>query len=173
MVWRLLVDRFVVRPHAFIVLAMLAGCVVPPPLERASDVDAAINSIPVITALDPSFPAPGPIQIKRQEQETMTLVVHDADLMDTVWIYFFVDYNYPNPVPPLNSCQSSVSELERTLICPLNALCAFAQGPPDQIHVLEAMITDREILTEGEPIYRALPDGAGVSFRSWLMNCIE
>lgn len=155
------------------VLAALAGCVIPPPLEREEERDAAVNSIPVVVGLDPSYPSPGPIAITRQHQETMSLTVRDNDLGDTLWIYFFVDYNYPDPVPHLNSCQISVNELDRTLTCPLNALCAFEDGPPDQIHFLEAMVTDRALLPEGEPIYRALPPGAGVSYRAWLMTCIE
>lgn len=153
-------------------LLLLTACPIPPPLER-EDLDASVNSIPVITRLDPNFPSPGPIAINRQETEPMSLTVRDTDLDDTVWVYFYVDYNYPTPVPDLNHCRSSVNELDRNLTCPLNALCAFETGPPDQIHFLEAMVTDRELLSEGEPLYRALPPGAGVSYRSWLMTCNE
>jgi hypothetical protein len=160
------------RHHAVIgwLCLGLAGCVIPPPLER-ENLDASVNSIPVITRLDPNFPSPGPIAIHRREQEPMSLTVRDNDLNDTVYVYLFVDYNYPRPVPPLSSCQSSVTELDRTLTCPLNTLCAFEEGPPDQLHFLEALVTDRALLPEGEPLYRALPPGTGVSHRAWLMTC--
>lgn len=173
MAWNLL-DNEAVRPVAIMswLCLALAGCVIPPPLER-ENLDASVNSIPVITRVDPNFPSPGPIAIHRQEQEPISLTVRDNDLNDTVWVYLFVDYNYPSPVPHLNSCQSSVSELDRNLTCPLNALCAFEEGPPDQLHYLEAMVTDRALLPEGEPLYRALPPDTGVSYRSWLMTCNE
>lgn len=154
-----------------LLVCVLVGCVIPPPLER-EDQDAALNSSPVLTGLDPRYPSPGPIAVS-PDLEPMVLTVRDIDVGDTVWIYFYVDYNYPDPVPHLNSCQSAVSAIERPMNCPINALCAFDDGPPDQIHFLEAMITDRALLPDGEPLYRALPEGTGVSFRSWLMTCAE
>lgn len=152
-----------------------ASCVIPPALDPEQDVDAAVNSIPVIVKLDSNFPSPGPIPIKKpgtgEEQEPMTITVRDLDVQDTVWIYIYVDYNYPNPLPHLSSCQSSVSQFDRDLTCPLNTLCAFADQRA--LHFLEAMVTDRELLPQGEPLFRALPPNAGVSYRSWLMVCTE
>ncbi len=154
-------------------VAVGGGCVIPPPLKGAEDVDAAANAIPVITEIDSSFPSPGPIVIRRQESDTMSLTVRDNDLDDTIWIFLFVDYGYPNPVPHLNDCQSSVRALDRTLVCPLNALCAFEEGPPDTLHFLEAMVTDRDLLDDGGADFRAVPEDTGVSYRSWLMTCSE
>ena len=146
-----------------------AACVIPPPLER-DDSDAALNSFPAIIEIDSNFPTPGPIAVSQQDLRDMSFKVRDADLEDTIWIYMFRDYNYPDPTPHLSSCQSSVSEPERDLTCPLNRLCGFVDTP-GTVHVLEAMVTDRELLDDGEPLYRSLPEDAGFSFRTWLMTC--
>lgn len=163
---------FLWRAKPIVVLALCSvGCVIPPPLERETGRDAQVNSIPVIVEVDPNFPTPGPIAVKRTEQEPMSLTVRDLDVEDTIWVYFYVDYNYPQAEPSLNQCQSSVQSIDRVLTCPLFALCAFEDGPADELHILEAMVTDRELLPVGEPQYRALPADAGVSFRTWVMTC--
>lgn len=153
-----------------LILSTAIGCVIPPPLEQDTSEDGGVNSFPSIVEIDSNFPPPGPISLNQQDQRDMTFKVHDADVEDTIWVYLFRDYNYPDPTPHLSSCQSSLSEMERDLTCPLNRMCGFVD-PGDTIHVLEALVTDRELLDEGEPLYRALPDGAGFSFRSWLMTC--
>ena len=158
--------------HIAILAAALSACVIPPPLEGDDTVDGGMNSFPTIVEIDPKFPTPGPITVSQQDQQEMSFKVRDENLDDTIWIYLFRDYAYPDPTPHLSSCQSTVAELERDLTCPLNRLCGFVSGP-DQIHVLEAMATDRELLSDGEPLYRSLPDEAGYSFRSWLMTCSQ
>lgn len=152
--------------------AVLSACVVPPPLERDDLVDAGLNAFPAIIDIDPNFPTPGPITVSQQDQREMSFKIRDPDLGDTVWVYLFRDYGYPDPTPHLSSCQNSVAALDRDVTCPLNRLCGFVSNP-GQVHVLEAMATDRELLGDGEPLYRSLPEGAGYSFRTWLMTCTQ
>ncbi len=152
----------------------MTACFLPPSLSPESEVDAGVNATPVIIATDTNFPAPGPILIDRQQASRMNLTVRDLDTQDTIYIFFYVNYNYPNPVPFSNRCQSSARQIDRTLSCPLNGLCAQIAAPDEQIHFLEAMVTDRELLDDAqEPAFRAVPVGTGISYQSWLMRCTE
>lgn len=153
-------------------LVLGAGCVIPPQLDPEGSSDGGVNAFPALIEIDPNFPAPGPIDISEQDQRDMSFRVHDTDLDDTIFVYLFRNYNYPDPTPHLSSCKDATNELERVLTCKLNRLCGFTDGT-DTVHVLEAMITDRELSDEGEPLFRALPEGAGYSFRTWLMTCSQ
>jgi hypothetical protein len=33
--------------------------------------------------------------------------------------------------------------------------------------------TDRARLLNGSPLFRAFPEGTGLSYRSWLMTCVD
>ena len=164
--------RTQLSPLAAPILALATACVIPPQLDQASPPDGGVNAFPALIEIDPSFPSPGPIAVSQQDQRDMSFRVRDTDLNDTIYVYLFRDYNYPDPTPHLSSCQDSTNELERDLTCKLNRLCGFTDGT-DTIHVLEAMITDRELSGDGEPLYRALPVDAGYSFRTWLMTCAQ
>ncbi|WP_428262447.1 hypothetical protein [Haliangium sp.] len=152
------------------VAAVAASCVVPPPLQT-EQVDAGLNSIPVM--VDSPFQATGTIAIPRDQQEPVTLTVRDLDQGDSVYVFFYVDYGLPELGPPLNECRASGGKSDRQLTCALNSLCYRIPSPDDQLHFLEAVIADRDRLDSGEPINRAFPEGTGLSYRAWLMTCID
>lgn len=173
-VWQLL--RHFAVSRATIILWMLAagvagGCFLPPSLEPETEADAAPNSIPVI--IDSTFQATGPLTIRKDVQEPVTLTVRDLDTSDTVYVYFYVDYGLPETGPPLNGCAGAGGNVDRTLSCELNSLCNRIPLPDTQVHFLEALVADRERLLAGEPRNRAFPEGTGISYRAWLMSCTE
>lgn len=154
------------------VATLISACLIPPQLDPEGTADAGLNAFPALIEIDPNFPAPGPITVSQQDQRDMSFRVRDTDVNDTIFVYLFRDYNYPAPTPHLSFCSDASNELVRDLTCKLNRLCGFTDGT-DTVHVLEAMITDRELSGDGEPLFRALPEDAGYSFRTWLMTCSQ
>jgi hypothetical protein len=148
-----------------------SGCFLPPSLEPEPENDAAPNSIPVI--IDTTFPTTGPVPIRKDGQDPVTLTIRDLDNSDTVYVYFYVDYGHPEPGPPLAECTGAGGQNDRVLTCEINSLCYRIPLPDNQVHFLEAVVADRERLRTGEPRNRAFPEGTGISYRAWLMNCTE
>lgn len=159
------------RSIGYACMAIHAGCFLPPSLESEVKADAAPNAIPVI--LDSTLPATGLITLQKQGQQPITLTVREPDAGDTVYVYFYVDYGLPDPTPSPNACQGAGPTLDRVLDCPLNSLCELLDSSPDEIHFLEAVTTDRARLNNGTPLFRAFPEGTGISYRSWLMTCVD
>ncbi|MCG8417794.1 MAG: hypothetical protein MJE77_07605 [Proteobacteria bacterium] len=154
----------------------LYGCVFPPPLERDSR-DAGVNSIPVIVSIDSEHQPPGPLVIDTTLVEMgeipapITLTVRDLDLTDQVHVYFYVDYDNPNPTPPRNECRGPAGQLDRVLSCEIDRLCQDVEIPSNRDYLVEAMVVDRMPSLTGEPLFRSVPEGTGVSFQSWLLRC--
>lgn len=147
------------------------ACFLPPSLEPEVEADASPNTIPVI--VDTSFQPTGVLDIQRQGQQPVTLTVRDLDESDTTYVYFYVDYGYPDPTPPLNGCEGGGPQIDRVLSCPINSLCSATDSVPDQRHFLEAVVADRELLLNGTSLFRTFPEGTGISYRSWLMTCVD
>ena len=161
--------------------ALSGGCIVPPELQVGFS-DAGPGSPPVILSAGPApdFSFPGPIILDRQDERTLSLTVSDNDVEDVVYVRLFVDYGVAGPEPAYAECQAaSTGEAIRIVACPMNAICNAIDGADLDDHVLEAMVADREFLSdsdpaaEGQPQFRALrePSIAAYSFRSWTMRC--
>lgn len=160
------------RPHSGIAWAapfavVLAGCIFPPPLEENPGSDGAQNSIPVIVSIDADHQPPGPLVIDPSiKPAPISLTVRDLDPEDRIHIYFYVDYNNPDPTPPVSECHGPASDTDRNLSCEIDKLCQ-TNGV-----LVEAMVIDRSATLTGEPLFRAVPEGTGISFRSWLLRCL-
>ena len=157
--------------------SLLAGCPYPFPLESESgDQDAGANSPPVIVRVDAPYQPPGPIILDTEAiglgvpPEPMTVVVSDIDRDDQVFVYFYVDYGNPGPTPARNECSGSAGSVNRTLSCQIDRLCQDIEPPATGL-LLEAMVVDRVPNLSGDPLFRALPEGTGRSFQSWLLQC--
>lgn len=148
----------------------LSGCFLPPSLEPETESDAGPNSVPVI--IDSTFPSTE-VAVRKEGQDPLTLTVRDLDVSDTVYVYFYVDYNLPEPGPPLGECTGAGGQHDRVLTCEINSLCYRIPLPDNGSHFLEAVVADRERLLTGEPRNRAFPEGTGISYRAWLMKCTE
>ncbi len=152
-------------------MTLASGCFLPPSLSPEENPDAGLNSIPVI--LGSPFSATGVVPIQRERQEPLTLNVRDLDRGDSIFVFFYVDYGLPERGPPLGECRASGGAFERQLTCDLNSLCYRIPKPDNELHFLEAIVSDQDRLDSGEPQNRAFPAGAGVSQRAWLMNCVD
>jgi hypothetical protein len=147
------------------------GCFLPPSLEPETEADAGPNSIPVI--IDSTFTSVD-VAIRKEGQDPLTLTVRDLDVSDTVYVYFYVDYGRNEEQgPPLGECRGAGGQHDRVLTCEINALCYRIALPDSGNHFLEAVVADRERLLSGEPTNRAFPEGTGISYRAWLMQCTE
>jgi hypothetical protein len=148
-----------------------SGCFLPPSLEPETESDAAPNSIPVI--IDSTFTSVD-VAVRKEGQDPLTLTVRDLDVSDTVYVYFYVDYGRNEERgPPLGECRGAGGQHDRVLTCEINSLCYRIGLPDSGNHFLEAVVADRERLLVGEPTNRAFPEGTGISYRAWLMQCTE
>ncbi len=156
----------------YLMIVSQIGCVVPPPLEL-EQADAPPNSPPVIlgTTDDITLGFPGPIIIDSTIETPITLRVSDNDFQDTVYLNFYVDYGAPSPTPSIITCAGAPGAIERLVDCSsLGLLCL--QISDNNFHTVELMASDRPLLFSGEPVFRAVPSDAQISFRSWQMQCI-
>ncbi len=162
-------------------LSLGSACIFPLELQVGTE-DAGPSSPPIITSAGPApdFLLPGPMILDRQDQRTLSLDVHDNDLEDVIHVRLYVDYGRPNPEPAYAECQAApTGEATRVLACPVNSLCNPIEDTDQGDHILEAMVVDREFLSdsdeaaEDQPLYRAVRDSTRVvpSFSSWVMSC--
>lgn len=152
------------------------GCILPPNFS-VDEGDAGIsNSAPKILSAGPDgFEFPGEMVLDRGPAETrrLSLNVSDADTDDTLYARFFIDYTLDGkaPSPPVVSCTMSSGVVERTGDCAVQPICSQIPGDDTTRHLLEVMVADRDFLDEGEPQFRALPEGALFTIRSWVFKC--
>ncbi len=162
-------------------IGMASSCVFAPELEVGTS-DAGPGSSPVILSAGPApdFLFPGPLILDRQDPRTLSLTVLDNDIEDVIHARLYIDYGRPNAEPAYAECQAApTGEATRVLACPVNALCNPIADTDQGDHVLEAMVSDREFLSdsdplaEGQDLFRAVrdPSRAAFSFRSWILRC--
>lgn len=151
------------------------GCVVPPPLELG-DPDAGANSPPIIlSAGGAKYAFPGPFEVVRGEMETISVTLQDIDSEDTLFLELYVDYGINGtPTPSSSTCAVQRQETDPSVhiaACPTQSLCTQIDLTDDNEHFLEAMVSDEQVLNQGLPEFRALPEGTGYSFRAWQFTC--
>ncbi len=179
----MLAKRAMLLIGALLVCFLVVGsaCIFPPELEPGTS-DAGPSATPVILSAGPApdFLFPGPIVLDRQDDRTLSLTVQDNDVDDVIRVRLYIDYGRPNPEPAYAECQAaSTGELTRVVACQVNSLCNPIGATDVGDHVLEAMVADREFLSDSDPaatgqsLFRALRDKtrAGYSFRDWIMRC--
>jgi len=166
-----------------------SGCVLPPDLNPAGG-DAGPSSPPVILEVTPpdTYSFPGPIQVSREDSPDMLLRVVDNDPDDVIYVRLYRDYKWPRiddspATPALADCllgPDGSGALERNINCQTNALCNGVPPEDNNLHSLQAMVSDRPFLLEsdqegeGQDAYRKVADfpRAGRSFLGWLMRCL-
>lgn len=160
-----------------VALVSASACVIPVPLER-ENADAGPTSPPVILSASPTeLSFPGPVELQQGDQRRLGLTIRDQDREDTLYIKIFVDYALPDQDKERTDCVVPPSDSElRAADCSVQSICndALADG---ELHLMEAMVSDREFLpdndprTAGQPPFRAVPEDAAFSFRSWMLRC--
>ncbi len=133
------------------------GCVFPADLEPAG-ADAGPSSPPVILSAAPAeFTPPGPVVVSRAEGQ-MTLRARDIDIGDKLYVRLFVDYKQPPDFiarPPRIDCQEQDpggGTMVRVILCETSSLCTDIDDDDTSNHALEAMISDRRFLPDGDPL---------------------
>lgn len=165
--------RALLIPIVIVLSTVASGCVVPPPLELDTP-DAGANYPPKVVGA-PDHPFPGPLTIRRGEVEPMFLTLADNDLGDTLYPYLFVDYDRPVALPPFATCPpvppTEPPSVNRSASCGLSLVCNGIAEGDTELHVLDVFVSDRAIVPEGVPAFRALPPGGEAAIRTWIFQC--
>ena len=166
-----------------LVLPLLGGCLFSPDLSVDEDEFTAPYPPVIFSSADP-FEFPGPLLINRGETRILSVTVLDNDIDDTIFMRLYVDYTLENPLPALSECSAPSSEFEARILttCPMSAVCNLIPvGADDELHILEALVSDSPFVTdsdpiaEGQPAFRAIADPVNSTpvVRSWPFRCVE
>lgn len=155
-------------------LVSAAGCAVPPSLQL-DEPDARVNSAPTIVSISDSaareLVEPGPVTVE-VARGSLSLLLRDTDLDDTLYVRFYANYNAPDPTPALASCRAAPSGLvTRTTNCPIDGLCTESDAGRERTLWIE--VFDRDLLDSGTPRYRAMPVGGMSTKWQFRLNCKE
>ena len=162
------------------VLAAAGACVFPAPGETVGPDAGAPNAVPVIlSATPPERSFPGPLTLDPTAPVSVVLEIFDADVEDDLSLRFFRDYSAEEPTPALgfgdiDAPDDPSLEDEPTRRVQSFSTAGWCNGlPPSDtsLHRLQAVVSDRGFLSEGEPLFQAVPDGAQTSSRAWLISC--
>src|SRR5512144_2827257 len=151
-------------PVSMLALLFLVGCVIPPSLSIGED--AGVNAPPAIllvTSDQQALPEPGPVLFDiGATAGNVSVSLIDTDLLDTLYVRIFVDYNLPNRLDARSKCTAPPSTMPtRTATCPLNSLCTMEDLGVQRNMTI--MVFDREPIDSGagDPPFQAMPEGAG------------
>ena len=175
--------RFVHSSRSVVVLAVLAaasvsaGCVIPPDLSVEKN-DAAVNAAPVILDVRDEagnpFERPGPRDVT-VGQGRLVLTISDPDLLDTLYVRYFLDYGLPAPTPARIECEAApgaTPTLQRQITCSLVGVCTTPAVGPD--HVFEIEVFDRPpVVDDPTRLFRALDPPGLSSAWWWQVTCVE
>jgi hypothetical protein len=156
--------------------AGLTGCVIPPSLSVGED--AGVNAPPAIlsvTSDQQALPEPGPVLFDiGPTAGDLSVSLIDPDLLDTLYVRIFVDYNLPDRLDARSKCTAPPNMTPiRTATCPLNALCLMSDLGVQRNMTI--MVFDREPIDSGagEPPFQAMPPGSGglSTSRFYFLKC--
>lgn len=157
-------------------MLLLVGCVIPPSL--TTEEDAGVNAPPAIlsvTSDQQALPEPGPVLFDiGATAGNLSVSLIDTDLLDTLYVRIFVDYNLPNRLDARSKCVAPPNTMpQRTATCPLNSLCVM-----DDLGVQRNMtivVFDREPDDSGakDPPFQSMPTGSGglSTSRFYFLKC--
>lgn len=161
--------RPIVSVLAVLLVAQLAGCVIPPSLS-VDNQDAGINSPPAVIAVrteQEELAELDTVPFVRGEQSTLSIELLDTDLQDTLYVRIFVDYTFDNPSPARSACVASPTGIaRRTVSCDTTALC-----PDTVMHDLQVKVFDRQLLDSGMPAFQAMPEGGLSTGKVFKLDC--
>ncbi len=175
--------RFVHRLRIVVVLAVAiaasaaTGCVIPPDLSVEKS-DAAVNAAPVILDVRDEagnpFERPGPRDVT-VGQGRLVLTISDPDLLDTLYVRYFLDYGLPAPTPARIECEAApgaTPTLQRQITCSLVGVCTTPALGPD--HIFEIEVFDRPpVVDDPTRLFRALDPPGLSSAWWWQVTCVE
>ena len=161
------------RPLLWLLVASLAGCVLPPSLS-VDNSDAGVDSPPSILAVrsdQQEFPEYTTLTFEVNTSSTLNLTLLDTDVDDTLYTRVFVDYDLPDPFPPRSNCTPGAGGVaaQRSSTCDLHGLCLSTDV--GKTHVMSVVVFDREVLDSGTPLYQAMPPGGLSTSRTFFLIC--
>lgn len=151
---------------------LLVGCVIPPSLSIADD--GGVNSPPAIMSVasdQAQLAEPGPVLFDSGQPGSLRLSLIDTDVLDTLYVRIFVDYNLPTPTPARVSCAAPPTGTPtRTVTCALAGLCDTKSDIGVQRN-MTIMVFDRPLLDTGAPLYQAMQPGGLSTDRFYFLKC--
>ena len=159
-------------PLVLALVAMLAGCVIPPSLS-VDTTDAGANSAPAIVSVRADgveLPEYSTVNFE-QGVGTLNLVLHDTDLGDRLFGKIFIEYKATDPTPPRSNCQTAGTAVQKTCTLDLTGLCQNADI--GQQRLMQVLVFDREVLDTGEPLYQRMAPGGISTSRTYFLRCQE
>ena len=155
-------------------MLMLVGCVIPPSL--TTEQDAGVNAPPAILSVSSDqqvLSEPGPVLFNLGATAgDLSVSLIDTDVLDTLYVRIFVDYNSPNRLDARSKCTAPPNMTPvRTATCPLNSLCLM-----DDIGVQRNMtivVFDRQPDDSGagDPPFQAMASGGLSTSRFYFLKC--
>ena len=153
---------------------LLVGCVIPPSL--TTEQDAGVNAPPAILSVSSDQQAlsePGPVLFNIGAMAgDLSVSLIDTDVLDTLYVRIFVDYNLPNRLDARSKCTAPPNMTPvRTATCPLNSLCVM-----DDLGVQRNMtivVFDRppDDSGAGDPPFQAMSGGGLSTSRFYFLKC--
>ena len=162
-----------VRLVLSLLVASLAGCILPPSLS-VDNSDAGVNSPPSILAVrsdQQEFTEYSTLTFEINTSSTLNLTLLDTDLDDTLYTRVFVNYDLPDPFPARSNCTPAAGGVaaQRTSTCDLHGLCLSTDL--GKTNVMSVVVFDREVLDSGTPLYQSMPLGGLSTSRTFFLIC--
>lgn len=162
---------------ALVVVSTLAcGCVLSPSPD-ADRSDANVNSAPAIRAVradSVELEQYSTIVLQRGPSAgTLSVVVSDANVEDTLYVRIFVDYNRPDPTPPRSSCIATAGAVERVVTCAAEGICQVANIGQDPLPLLQVFVFDRDYDPDASPLFQGVASDGLSASQTFFLRCQE
>jgi hypothetical protein len=159
-----------------LVLAMFAGCAIPPSLS-ADLVDAGADSAPAIVSVRADlveFPQFSTLVFEKGSGAgQLNVTLHDTDLGDTLYVKIFVNYNRPDPTPARGQCETAGRTVERTCSVNMQAVCTTQDIGANPLPVMEVFVSDLDVQAAIEPPFQGIPPGSLSTSQTFFLRCQE
>ena len=155
-------------------ILMLVGCVIPPSL--TTEQDAGVNSPPAILSVSSDqqvLPEPGPVEFDiGTTAGDLSVSLIDTDLLDTLYVRVFIDYNQPNRLDARSKCTAPPNMTPvRTATCPLNSLCTTEDTGVQRNMTIVVFDRPPDDSGAGDPPFQAMPTGGLSTSRFYFLKC--
>jgi hypothetical protein len=172
------ISAFVARRLHGCIAMLSAGtvaCVVPPPL-GLDQADAGADASPVFVSVrgpdGKELVTSGTNNVVAHQDADFSLTTYDADAGDTLLVQVFVDYSDANPTAPRSTCQAApTASLDRTMSCPIKAICLDADVTTGNPHSLVFEVYDGAVLNT-PLMFRSVAPDRQKSFVAYTMTCL-
>ena len=153
------------------------ACVVPPPL-GLDQADAGADASPVFVSVrgpdGKELVTFGTNNVVAHQDTDFSITTYDADADDTLIVQVFVDYSDANPTAPRSTCTAaptSSTSLDRSMSCPIKAVCLDADVTTGNPHSLVFDVYDGPVLNS-PLMFRSVAPDRQMSSTAFTMTCL-